>query len=121
MEKFVVNKNQKGEFKYDFIDKNGLSILSKLGYKNKSLCIKAIESIKRNSLDDSRFFRKRTAEDECYFNLKSPNGQILGKSKLFEDKAARENGIEYLKIKIKNAIIEDNTLKQKNAILEKNT
>lgn len=118
MEKFVVSKNQKGEFNYDFIDKNRQSILSKSGYKNKTLCMKAIESIKRNSQDDSKFFRKRTPEDECYFNLKSSNGQILGISKLFKDKTARENGIEYIKIKIQDASIEDNTARQKNTTIE---
>jgi uncharacterized protein len=112
MEKFIVSKNTNGEFEYDFLNTNGESIFSKSGYRNKGLCLNAIESIRKNTQDDSKFFRKRTPEDKCYFKLKSSNGQILGTSKVFEDKNSREESILLLKIASTNAIVEDYTKKR---------
>lgn len=107
MGKFVISKNTNGEFKYEFLNNNEDVILEKSAYKNKAMCLKVIESIKRNAQDDSKFFRKRTADNECYFNLKSSNGQILGSSKIFEDKATRENAIQFVKMVSANAAVED--------------
>nr|WP_288835547.1 YegP family protein [uncultured Flavobacterium sp.] len=107
MGKFVISKNTNGEFKYEFLNDNEDVILEKSAYKNKAMCLKVIESIKRNAQDDSKFYRKRTTDNECYFNLKSSNGQILGTSKIFEDKATREYAIQLVKIVSPNAPIED--------------
>jgi len=107
MEKFVINKNINGEFKYEFLDQFEQLIFSKSGYKNKAMCLKVIESIKRNAQEDSKFYRKRTADNECYFNLKSSNGQILGISEIYHDKATREEIIEFVKKTSAYAYIED--------------
>ncbi|MEN9909382.1 MAG: hypothetical protein RLZZ540_2531 [Bacteroidota bacterium] len=117
MEKFVISKNTNGEFKYEFLDQFEQFIFGKSGYKNKSMCLIVIESIKRNSQEDSKFYRKRTADNECYFNLKSSNGKIIGISKIYEDKAAREDAIQFVKTTSANAPIEDHSKKQ-NRILE---
>lgn len=107
MEKFVISKNPNGEFRYEFLDKFEQSIFGKSGYKNKAMCLKVIESIKRNSQENSKFYRKRTPDNECYFNLKSSNGQILGTSKIYEDKATREDVIQFVKTTSADAPIED--------------
>lgn len=107
MEKFVISKNANGEFKYEFLDQFEQLIFGKSGYKNKAMCLKVIESIKRNAQEDAKFYRKRTADNECYFNLKSSNGQILGISEIYHDKATREAIIEFVKTTSANASIED--------------
>ncbi|MFA9187053.1 YegP family protein [Flavobacterium sp. FBOR7N2.3] len=107
MEKFVISKNTNGEFKYEFLDQFEQLIFGKSGYKNKAMCLKVIESIKRNAQEDSKFYRKRTADNECYFNLKSSNGQILGISEIYQDKATREDIIQFVKTTSANASIED--------------
>ena len=107
MEKFVINKNTNGEFQFDFIDKKNKVILSSGGYTRKLMCIKGIESVKKNSQDSVKFFRKTTLTSETYFNLKAFNGKIIGVSKMFKDRFSRDKGIEYLKKKAPNAIIED--------------
>lgn len=109
MGKFVISKNTNGEFKYEFLNDNGEVIFEKSGYRNKAMCLKVIESIKRNAQDDSKFYRKRTADNECYFNLKSSNGQILGISKIYIDKATRENTIQFVMLTSANALIEDHS------------
>lgn len=111
MEKFVISKNTNGEFKYEFLDQFEQLIFGKSGYKNKSMCLTVIESIKRNSQEDSKFYRKRTADNECYFNLKSSNGQIIGISKIYKDKVAREEAIQLVKTTSTDALIEDHSKK----------
>lgn len=118
MEKFVISKNSKGEFKYEFLDYHEQLIFSKSGYKNKITCLKVIESIKRNSQEDSRFYRKRTATNKCYFNLKSANGQILGISEIYADKTTREEIIQFVKITSVDATIEDFSKRAIKASLE---
>ena len=112
MEKFVISKKINGEFQFDFIDKKGNILLRSGGYTRKTICIKGIESVKRNSQDISKFNRKRSLNNEPYFNLKSFNGKILGISQIFEDKVLRDSGIEYVKNKASNAPIEDQLIRK---------
>jgi len=107
MGKFVIDKNANGEFRFDFLDSHEQLIFGKSGYKNKAMCMNVIESIRRNATDDSKFFRKRTASNECYFNLKSVNGQIIGISKIFKDKTSREESIQLVKNTASDALVED--------------
>ncbi|MCD0471839.1 YegP family protein [Flavobacterium sp. JAS] len=107
MEKFVISKNTNGEFQFDFIDKKGKVVLSSGGYTRKLMCLKGIESVKRNSQDNIKFFRKTSLNNETYFNLKAFNGKIIGVSKMFKDRFSRDKGIESLKKKAPDALIED--------------
>jgi uncharacterized protein YegP (UPF0339 family) len=107
MGKFVINKKANGEFQFDFIDKKNKVILSSGGYTRKLMCIKGIESVRRNSQDNVKFFRKTSLTNETYFNLKAFNGKIIGVSKMFKDRFSRDKGIERLKKKAPNALIED--------------
>lgn len=107
MEKFIISRKTTGEFKFDFIDKKGIVILSSGSYTRKTMCIKGIESVKWNSQDSSKFNRKRSLNSEPYFNLKSFNGKILVVSQIYEDKVSRDNGIESVINKAPKASIED--------------
>ena len=107
MEKFVINKKENGEFQFDFIDIKGKVILSSGGYTRKLMCIKGIESVKRNSQDNINFFRKTSLNNETYFNLKAFNGKIIAVSKIYKDRFSRDKGIESLKKIAPNALIED--------------
>ncbi|WP_316632264.1 YegP family protein [uncultured Flavobacterium sp.] len=107
MEKFVISKNTNGEFQFDFIDKKGKVILRSGEYTRKLMCLKGIESVKRNSQDNIKFFRKTSLNNETYFNLKAFNGKIIGVSKMFKDRFSRDKGIESLKKKAPSALIED--------------
>ena len=107
MEKFVINKKSNGEFQFDFIDKRGKVILSSGGYTRKLMCLKGIDSVRRNSQDNIKFFRKTSRDNETYFNLKAFNGKIIGVSKMFKDRLTRDKGIETLQRKSPAALIED--------------
>ncbi len=107
MEKFIINKNSNCEFQFEFRDKKGHIILSSGGYTRKLMCLKGIESVKRNSQDNLKFFRKTNSNNEVYYKLKAFNGKMIGISKLFKTKESREKSIESLKIKAPLAPIED--------------
>lgn len=109
MGKFVITKRVNGEFQFSLKAGNGQEILRSEGYSSKSNCENGIESVKRNSQDDSKFDRKTSANGKPYFNLKATNGQIIGTSEMYESEAGRDNGIESVKKNAPEATIEDQT------------
>lgn len=109
MGKFVISKRSNGEFQFNLKASNGQIILSSEGYVNKANCVNGIESVKKNSQDDSKFDRKTSSNGKSYFNLKATNGQIIGSSQMYESEASRDNGIESVKKNAPDAEIEDET------------
>lgn len=109
MGKFVISKRANGEFQFNLKANNGQTILSSEGYTTKSACENGVESVKRNSTDDSKYDRKTSSNGKPFFNLKATNGQIIGSSEMYESVAARENGISSVKNNAPDAVIEDTT------------
>lgn len=107
MGKFIINKRERGEFQFDFVDESGEIILSSGGYTRKFMCAKGIESVKINSQDNTKYFRKTSPDDQRYFNLKAFNGKTIGSSKMYKDKVLRDEGIENFKKDAPDAPIED--------------
>ena len=76
---------------------NGQIILSSEMYESKASAVNGIASVQKNAGDDARFERKESTNGKPYFNLKSTNGQVIGKSEMYESVASMENGIESVK------------------------
>jgi uncharacterized protein len=81
-------------------------ILTSEGYSSKAGCQNGIESVKRNSQDDSRYDRKTSSNGKAYFNLKATNGEIIGTSQMYSSESARENGISSVKTNAAEAAVE---------------
>lgn len=109
MGKFVITKRTNGEFQFNLKAGNGQGILASEGYSSKAGCENGIESVRKNSQDDSRFERLTSKNDKPYFNLKASNGQIIGTSEMYESTAARDNGIESVKTNAPTATVDDQT------------
>lgn len=109
MGKFVITKRANGEFQFNLKAGNGQGILASEGYSSKSGCEKGIESVKKNSQDDSKFDKLTAKNGKPYFNLKATNGQIIGTSEMYESTSARDNGIESVKTNAPTATIDDQT------------
>lgn len=107
MGKFEITKRKDGEFQFNLKAGNGQVILTSEGYANKSGCVNGVESVRKNSQDDSKFERKTAKNGKPYFNLKATNGQIIGSSEMYESEASRENGIESVKKNAPTAEISD--------------
>lgn len=109
MGKFVISKRANGEFQFNLKAGNGQVILSSEGYAARSGCDNGIESVKKNSQDESNFDKKTASNGKFYFNLKAGNGQIIGSSQMYESEQGRDNGIESVRQNAPEASIEDET------------
>jgi len=107
MGKFEITTRKSGEFQFNLKAGNGQIILASEGYSTKAACQNGIESVKKNSQDDSKFERKTSSNGKPYFNLKASNGQIIGISEQYETESNRENGIESVKKNAPEAEISD--------------
>ncbi|PZD78530.1 YegP family protein [Mesonia sp. K7] len=109
MGKFVIKKRTNGEFQFNLKANNGQIILTSEGYSTKSACENGIESVRKNSQEDSRYDKKESSNGKYYFNLKAANGQIIGTSEMYESTSGRDNGIESVKSNAPKAEVEDLT------------
>lgn len=109
MGKFEIKTRKNGDFQFDLKAGNGQVILTSEGYTSKGACQNGIESVKRNSKDDSKFERKTSTNNKPYFNLKASNGQVIGTSEMYENESSRENGIESVKKNAPEAEVSDLT------------
>ena len=110
MGKFVITLRKDGEYQFNLKAGNGQVILSSQGYAGKPSCLNGIESVRKNSQDDSKFERKESSSGKPYFNLKATNGQVIGNSEMYESVTACENGIESVKKNAPDATVEDQTV-----------
>lgn len=102
MGKFVTKKGKDGQYYFNLLATNGQVILSSEGYTSLAGMNNGIESVKKNSQIDGHFDRETSKNGKFFFNLKATNGQVIGKSQMYESIASRDNGIESVK---KNAPI----------------
>jgi uncharacterized protein YegP (UPF0339 family) len=107
MGKFEITTRKNGEFQFNLKAGNGQVILASEGYSSKGACQNGIESVKKNSQDDSKFERKTASNGKPYFNLKATNGQVIGNSEMYESESNRENGIESVKKNAPEAQVSD--------------
>ena len=106
MGKFVITKNDKGQFHFSLKANNGQVILSSQEYSSKAACENGIESVRTNAADDSKFERKEAKDGRPYFNLKAANAQIIGSSQMYSSEDAMENGIASVKTNAPDAAVE---------------
>ena len=106
MAKFEVYQDAKSEYRFRLKASNGKSILASEGYSAKAGCLNGIESVRKNSQDDSRFERKKSSNGKHYFNLKASNGQVIGTSEMYESSSGMENGIASVKTNAPNATLD---------------
>lgn len=110
MGKFVITQRINDEYQFNLKDANENIILMSEGYIQKASCHKGIESVKLNAQEDSRYERKVSVNNKDYFVLKARNGEIIGKSQLYNSKIAMEDGINSVKTNAPGAEIIDETL-----------
>lgn len=109
MGKFMISKRNDGDFQFNLKAGNGQVILTSQGYSSKPSCENGLESVRKNSQDDSKFERNTAKDNRCYFNLKAANGQVIGTSQMYESENGMENGIDSVKINAPHATVEDET------------
>jgi len=97
MGKFETKVGKDGQHYFNLLATNGQVILSSEGYTSVSGMNNGIESVKKNAPADAHYDRETAKSGKFYFNLKATNGQVIGKSQMYESAAGRDNGIESVK------------------------
>ncbi len=93
MGKFNVKTGKDGQFYFNLTADNGQIILSSEGYTTKAACMNGIESVKKNSAESDNFEKLTSTNGKFYFVLKAGNGQVIGKSQMYESEDGMNNGI----------------------------
>lgn len=109
MGKFVISKRKNGEFQFNLLAGNGQVILASEGYASKPSCMNGVKSVMKNAADPKRFDAKVAKNGKFYFNLKASNGQVIGKSEMYEAQAGCDNGIASVAKNAPGATIDDQT------------
>ena len=94
MGKFEIKKDKAGKFRFNLKAGNGQVILTSEGYNTKSACENGIDSVRKNAKDKARVDMLVAKNGKPYFNLKAPNGQVIGASQMYASKASMKNGIK---------------------------
>ncbi|MEN8188702.1 MAG: YegP family protein [Thermodesulfobacteriota bacterium] len=92
--KFELYHDKSGGFRFRLKASNGQIILSSQSYKNKSGCLKGIESVRANSAVEERFSKSETKAGKYAFNLLAANKQVIGTSQQYKTTASRDKGIK---------------------------
>ena len=108
--KFQIFKStSNGQYYFRLRAKNGEIILKSEGYITKQGCLNGIASVKTNAPFDSRYDRRKSVNEQYYFNLKASNGEIIGTSETYHTQQGMENGISAVKRDAPVAQVEDLT------------
>ena len=104
--KFEIVKNSSGEFYFRLKASNGQVILLSESYKTTQGCQKGINSVKENAQFEENFDIRISKDNKRYFVLKAINGEIIGKSEMYNTIAATINGIESVQFNSQSDVIE---------------
>ncbi len=91
--KFELTKNAKGTYHFHLKAANGEIILTSQVYKTKEGADQGIASVKKNATKDTNFERRTAKNGSPFFDLKSPNHEIIGSSEMYKSVASMENGV----------------------------
>jgi uncharacterized protein YegP (UPF0339 family) len=94
---FIVKREIDGNYYVTLKVKGGRVILFSQKHISRYSCKSGIETIRVNAADTLKYEYKKTFDGKFYFRLKSVEGVVLGKSKIYETAEHRNVGIETVK------------------------
>jgi uncharacterized protein YegP (UPF0339 family) len=93
MGKFVTTTGNDGNYYFNLKADNGQVILTSQGYTTAAAMNAGIASVQKNAPDENRYDRQTATNGKLYFNLMAGNGQVIGKSQMYENESGRSQGI----------------------------
>ena len=106
---YQLSNSSDGQFHFVLKAENTQTILTSQLYTEKSSAQNGIASVRTNCKDDDYFERMDSKNEKFYFNLKSPNHQIIGTSQMYKTAQSRDKGIESVKTNGVCETVNDNT------------
>ncbi|MEO8411728.1 MAG: YegP family protein [Propionivibrio sp.] len=107
--KFEISKSKSDKFLFNLKAGNGEVILTSQMYAAKPSALQGVDSVKENAAINERFERATSSSGQPYFNLKSSNGQVIGRSEMYSSITAMENGVASVKTNAPDAPVVDLT------------
>ena len=91
---FELRNTAEGKFFFSLKAPNGEVILTSGMYATRTAASRGIAAVKKNAAHHGYFERKLGLHDEPHFVLKSPTGDILGRSEVYASAVAMESGVK---------------------------
>lgn len=107
---YEISQAKDGQYRFVLKAGNGEIILTSELYKAKASAHNGIESVQKNSPDDTKYERLTAKNGKPYFNLKAANHQIIGNSQLYANEQSRDHGIESVKTNGPSTTVKDLTV-----------
>lgn len=92
--KYELKKAAGGQFMFNLKAGNHQVILTSERYKQRASAVNGIKSVQKNGTKSGSFDRRTAKNGKPYFVLKSPNGEIIGRSEMYNSTSSMENGIK---------------------------
>lgn len=97
------------QFMFNLKAANGETVLTSERYTTKQNAQGGIASVKNNAPQEMRYRRLTATNGQAYFTLVAGNGEIIGMSETYSSPAARDNGINWVRLNGSDAPTVDNT------------
>ena len=107
MGKFATKTGKDGQFYFNLKADNGQIILQSEGYTTTAARTNGIESVKKNAGESDNYETLESTNGKFYFNLKAGNGQVIGRSQMYESEESRQNGLASCIKNAHNAEVEE--------------
>ncbi len=107
----IYQSEKSGEYYFRLKARNGQIIIASEGYKAKKSALNGVESVRKNCGNEKCWELKEAKNGKKFFNLKSTNGQVIGKSQMYASNATMQKGIASIKKNAPEAGVKDLTEK----------
>ena len=106
---YTLETSTNGKVHFNLKAGNGQVILTSEMYESRAAAQAGIASVQGNCGDDARYERAVASNGKFYFKLKAGNHQVIGASQMYASEAARDTGIESVKVNGGTATVNDNS------------
>jgi len=107
--KFELRNSPNSQYYFNLKAANGEPLLTSERYQSKSGAENGVKSVRENAPFDSRYERRTSTSGQPYFVLKAANNEVIGTSEMYSSAAARDKGIESVKLNAPTAQVVDLT------------
>jgi uncharacterized protein YegP (UPF0339 family) len=104
--RFRITQGAEDQYTFNLTAANGEKILSSERYASHSGATRGVGAVKENATVEERYERRAARDGSFYFVLKAGNGEIVGTSEIYSSGAARERGVESVKVNAPAAGVE---------------
>lgn len=92
--RFDVFQGADSQFYFDLHARNGAIVLTSQGYSTEASALNGAFSTSENGVTKARYVVGQTSDGRWYFNLTSPNGQVIATGQPYTTKASAQHAVD---------------------------